>query len=119
MNFGPSAAGSIADVGAVGCGAERSRGHHSCRANPDGKIDGEVSIREILGVGSSFEFDILGRQDWTGRRMVADRFRDRRVFLCGDAAHIWVAFCGLRHECGDRRRDEPVVDAGGRDQRVG
>jgi 2-polyprenyl-6-methoxyphenol hydroxylase-like FAD-dependent oxidoreductase len=26
--------------------------------------------------------------------MLADRFRDRRVFLCGDAAHIWVPFAG-------------------------
>jgi hypothetical protein len=26
--------------------------------------------------------------------MIADRFRDRRVFLCGDAAHIWVPFAG-------------------------
>jgi 2-polyprenyl-6-methoxyphenol hydroxylase-like FAD-dependent oxidoreductase len=26
--------------------------------------------------------------------MIAERFRDRRVFLCGDAAHIWVPFGG-------------------------
>jgi len=37
-------------------------------------------IRQILGVESSFKFDILGQEDWTGRRMIADRFRDRRVF---------------------------------------
>jgi 2-polyprenyl-6-methoxyphenol hydroxylase-like FAD-dependent oxidoreductase len=63
-------------------------------------VDRDRSIREILGVGSSFEFDILGRQDWTGRRMVADRFRDRRVFLCGDAAHIWVPFAGYGMNAG-------------------
>jgi 2-polyprenyl-6-methoxyphenol hydroxylase-like FAD-dependent oxidoreductase len=26
--------------------------------------------------------------------MIADRLRDRRVFLAGDAAHIWVPFAG-------------------------
>ena len=51
------------------------------------------SIREILGVGPSFEFEILGQEDWTGRRMLANRFRDRRVFLCGDAAQFG---CPLR-----------------------
>jgi hypothetical protein len=29
-------------------------------------------------------------EDWTGRRLVADKFRDRRVFICGDAAHLWL-----------------------------
>ena len=63
-------------------------------------VDRNRSIREILGVGPSFEFKILGQQDWTGRRMVADRFRDRRVFLCGDAAHIWVPFAGYGMNAG-------------------
>jgi len=57
-------------------------------------------IRQILGVESSFEFQILGQEDWTGRRMIADRFRDRRVFLCGDAAHIWVPFAGYGMNAG-------------------
>jgi hypothetical protein len=51
-------------------------------------------------VESSFEFEILGQEDWTGRRMIADRFRDRRVFLCGDAAHIWVPFAGYGMNAG-------------------
>jgi 2-polyprenyl-6-methoxyphenol hydroxylase-like FAD-dependent oxidoreductase len=63
-------------------------------------VDRNRSIREILGVGPSFEFKILSQQDWTGRRMVADRFRDRRVFLCGDAAHIWVPFAGYGMNAG-------------------
>lgn len=57
-------------------------------------------IRQILGVGPSFEFEILGQEDWTGRRMIAERFRDRRVFLCGDAAHIWVPFAGYGMNAG-------------------
>jgi 2-polyprenyl-6-methoxyphenol hydroxylase-like FAD-dependent oxidoreductase len=57
-------------------------------------------IRETLGVGDWFAFDILGQEDWIGRRMIADRFRDRRVFLCGDAAHIWVPFAGYGMNAG-------------------
>ncbi len=63
-------------------------------------LDRDRCIRQILGVESSFEFEILGQEDWTGRRMIADRFRDRRVFLCGDAAHIWVPFAGYGMNAG-------------------
>ena len=63
-------------------------------------VDRHRSICEILGVGDSFVFDILGQEDWIGRRMIADRFRDRRVFLCGDAAHIWVPFAGYGMNAG-------------------
>jgi 2-polyprenyl-6-methoxyphenol hydroxylase-like FAD-dependent oxidoreductase len=63
-------------------------------------VDRDRSIREILGVGPSFGFKILGQEDWTGRRMIADRFRDRHVFLCGDAAHIWVPFAGYGMNAG-------------------
>jgi 2-polyprenyl-6-methoxyphenol hydroxylase-like FAD-dependent oxidoreductase len=63
-------------------------------------VDRDRSIREILGVGSAFKFDILGHENWTGRRMIADRFRERRVFLCGDAAHIWVPFAGYGMNAG-------------------
>src|SRR5262245_23520287 len=62
--------------------------------------DRDRSIREILGVGPAFTFQILGQEDWTGRRMIADRFRDRRVFICGDAAHIWVPFAGYGMNAG-------------------
>jgi 2-polyprenyl-6-methoxyphenol hydroxylase-like FAD-dependent oxidoreductase len=37
--------------------------------------------------------------------MIADRFHDRRVFLCGDAAHIWVPFAGYGMNAG--------IEAGG------
>jgi 2-polyprenyl-6-methoxyphenol hydroxylase-like FAD-dependent oxidoreductase len=63
-------------------------------------VDREGSIRTILGVGSSFPFQIIAKEDWTARRMIADQFRDRRVFLCGDAAHIWVPNAGYGMNAG-------------------
>ncbi len=65
-----------------------------------GTLDRDRCIRQILGVGPSLEFEILGQEDWTGRRMIADRFCARRVFLCGDAAHIWVPFAGYGMNAG-------------------
>jgi hypothetical protein len=64
------------------------------------RLDRERCIRQILGVDSELEFEILAKEDWTGRRMIAERFRDRRVFLCGDAAHIWVPFGGYGMNAG-------------------
>ena len=63
-------------------------------------VDRDRCIRLILGVGPDFEYEILGQEDWIGRRMLADRFRDRRVFICGDAAHIWVPFAGYGMNAG-------------------
>jgi 2-polyprenyl-6-methoxyphenol hydroxylase-like FAD-dependent oxidoreductase len=62
--------------------------------------DREAAVRDILGVGPSFGFEILRCDDWVGRRMLADRFRDRRVFLSGDAAHIWVPFAAYGMNAG-------------------
>ena len=63
-------------------------------------MDRDRCIRLILGVGPDFEYQVLTQEDWIGRRMIADRFRDRRVFICGDAAHIWVPFAGYGMNAG-------------------
>ena len=63
-------------------------------------VDREHCIRTVLGVGPSFPFEIIAKEDWTARRMIADRFRERRVFLCGDAAHIWVPNAGYGMNAG-------------------
>jgi 2-polyprenyl-6-methoxyphenol hydroxylase-like FAD-dependent oxidoreductase len=63
-------------------------------------VDREWCIRTVLGVGPSFPIEILAKEDWTARRMIANKFRDRRVFLCGDAAHIWVPNAGYGMNAG-------------------
>ena len=63
-------------------------------------VDRDACIRMILGVGPEFEIEILTTQDWVGRRLVADRFREGRVFICGDAAHVWVPYGGYAMNAG-------------------
>jgi 2-polyprenyl-6-methoxyphenol hydroxylase-like FAD-dependent oxidoreductase len=63
-------------------------------------VDRDSAIRTILGVGADFEYEILSREDWIGRRLVADRCRDRRIFLCGDSAHLWVPYAGYGMNAG-------------------
>ncbi len=63
-------------------------------------VDRDWALRQILGVGDDFQYDILSNEDWVGRRLVADRFRDRRVFICGDAAHLWIPMAGYGMNAG-------------------
>lgn len=63
-------------------------------------IDRDRGIRDILGVGPEFRYEIISREDWIGRRLLADTFREGRVFLCGDAAHLWVPFAGYGMNAG-------------------
>jgi hypothetical protein len=65
-----------------------------------GSIDRDWAIRAILGVGPDFRYDVISSEDWVGRRFVADRFRDRRVFICGDAAHLWMPMGGYGMNAG-------------------
>jgi 2-polyprenyl-6-methoxyphenol hydroxylase-like FAD-dependent oxidoreductase len=64
------------------------------------KVDRDACIRSILGVGADFEYDIISKEDWYGRRLIASRFRDRCAFLAGDAAHIWVPYAGYGMNAG-------------------
>lgn len=63
-------------------------------------VDRDWAIREILGVDSSFQYEILAKEDWFARRLVADKFRDRRAFICGDASHLWVPMAGYGMNAG-------------------
>ena len=63
-------------------------------------VDRDACIRTILGVGLDFQYDVISREDWYGRRLIADKFRDRCAFIAGDAAHIWVPYAGYGMNAG-------------------
>jgi len=63
-------------------------------------VDRDWALRRILGVGADFSYEILRKEDWIGRRLVADKFREGRVFICGDAAHLWVPMAGYGMNAG-------------------
>jgi 2-polyprenyl-6-methoxyphenol hydroxylase-like FAD-dependent oxidoreductase len=46
----------------------------------------EAAIRRA--VGCDFEFEVLTVQPWVRRELVADRYRNGRGFIAGDAAHV-------------------------------
>jgi 2-polyprenyl-6-methoxyphenol hydroxylase-like FAD-dependent oxidoreductase len=64
------------------------------------QVDRDACIRTILGVGADFRYDIISKEDWFGRRLIADKFRDRCAFIAGDAAHIWVPYAGYGMNAG-------------------
>lgn len=74
--------------------------HLSAEEIARGSVDRDGAIRTILGVDERFEYEVVSREDWTARRLVADRFREGRVFLCGDACHLWVPYAGYGMNAG-------------------
>src|SRR5262249_27445209 len=58
------------------------------------------AIRNILGVGPAFDYEVISKEDWIGRRLVADRFSQGRAFICGDAAHLWIPHAGYGMNAG-------------------
>jgi len=69
-------------------------------------VDRDWAIRNILGVGADFDYEVISKEDWIGRRLVADRFGKGRVFICGDAAHLWIPHAGYGMNAG-------IADAAG------
>jgi 2-polyprenyl-6-methoxyphenol hydroxylase-like FAD-dependent oxidoreductase len=63
-------------------------------------VDRDWAIRNILGVGEEFAYEVISKEDWIGRRLVADRFAKGRVFICGDAAHLWIPHAGYGMNAG-------------------
>ena len=75
--------------------------NHLDEDEPDfNSVDRDWCIRTILGVGPEFQYEIVSKEDWVGRRLVADKFRDRRAFICGDAAHLWIPYAGYGMNAG-------------------
>ncbi len=63
-------------------------------------VDRDACLRTILGVDAGFHYEIISKEDWYGRRLIANKFRDRSAFIAGDAAHIWVPYAGYGMNAG-------------------
>jgi hypothetical protein len=51
-------------------------------------------------VGADFNYEIISKEDWFGRRLIANKFRAGSAFIAGDAAHIWVPYAGYGMNAG-------------------
>jgi 2-polyprenyl-6-methoxyphenol hydroxylase-like FAD-dependent oxidoreductase len=83
-------------------GRERWLVHNYMRPGEEDfeQVDRDACLRTILGVEDDFDYEIISKEDWIGRRLIADRFRDRSAFIAGDAAHIWVPYAGYGMNAG-------------------
>jgi 2-polyprenyl-6-methoxyphenol hydroxylase-like FAD-dependent oxidoreductase len=63
---------------------------------PEGKkftpAEAPAIIRKATGIDLPYE--VLSSDEWLASRLIADRYRDRRVFLAGDACHLHPPFGG-------------------------
>ena len=67
--------------------------HFSLHATADSDADMPRLFESLAGMPVAYETLYVGQ--WTQRLMLADRYRDRRVFLAGDAAHLVIPTGGL------------------------
>jgi 2-polyprenyl-6-methoxyphenol hydroxylase-like FAD-dependent oxidoreductase len=63
-------------------------------------VERDGAIRTVLGVDQDFEYELLSKEDWIGRRLMTDKARDGRVSICGDACHLWVPYAGYGMNAG-------------------
>jgi 2-polyprenyl-6-methoxyphenol hydroxylase-like FAD-dependent oxidoreductase len=63
----------------------------------DGQLDDDALRRAVVDcVGEPVDVEILDSQDWiAGRALVAERFGEGRVFLCGDSTHLFTPTGGF------------------------
>lgn len=69
-----------------------------CHARvPDGMDPEDLDPDRVLeaAVGRPIPHEKLQVIRWTPRRLVADKFRDGRIALAGDAAHLWLPLGGF------------------------
>lgn len=67
--------------------------HFSLHAQVDDASEMPKLFETVAGMPISYETLYVGK--WTQRLMLADRYRDRRVFLAGDSAHLVIPTGGL------------------------
>ncbi|MCS7476783.1 FAD-dependent monooxygenase [Umezawaea endophytica] len=69
--------------------------------DPDHDTDAEDPEQLLQeAVGGPVEHEVLGVVRWTGRQLVADGYQRGRVFLAGDAAHLWIPVGGFGMNAG-------------------
>jgi 2-polyprenyl-6-methoxyphenol hydroxylase-like FAD-dependent oxidoreductase len=56
--------------------------------------DDEAGRRVWQAVGREISFDVVSRDYWSAHRLIANHYRDGRVFLAGDACHLHPPFGG-------------------------
>jgi 2-polyprenyl-6-methoxyphenol hydroxylase-like FAD-dependent oxidoreductase len=56
--------------------------------------DDEAIARARAAIGRPVDIEIVERDIWAAHRLIADRYRDRRVFLAGDACHLHPPYGG-------------------------
>ena len=56
--------------------------------------DEEMRRRVCDAVGRPVEIEIIARDIWAAHRLIADRYRERRMILAGDACHLHPPFGG-------------------------
>ena len=74
-----------------------SRRHFTLNASLPADADLEAEVRARIGgeLGRTVDIDIISSLDWRHHLLLADRYRDGRVFLAGDAAHLVIPTGGL------------------------
>ncbi|WP_186084904.1 FAD-dependent monooxygenase [Burkholderia gladioli] len=61
----------------------------------------DVRARIAEAIGAEVPFELKSRSTWTaGFALVAERFSERRIFLAGDAAHLFTPTGGLGYNTG-------------------
>jgi 2-polyprenyl-6-methoxyphenol hydroxylase-like FAD-dependent oxidoreductase len=55
-------------------------------------LDARALIRRATGI--ELPYEVLSGDEWVASRLLGERYRDRRVFLAGDACHLHPPFGG-------------------------
>jgi hypothetical protein len=59
------------------------------------KVDRDEAHRRFAAsLGQDWPFEIVTMDPWLAHRLIADTYRDRRIFLAGDACHLHPPFGG-------------------------
>lgn len=56
--------------------------------------DREAAAHIAKANGIALDYEVLSSDEWVASQLIADRYRDRRVFLAGDACHLHPPFGG-------------------------